>query len=107
MADYVLIYNGGSGMAASPEESAKILEAWGVWYGGLGAAVKDGGNPFSPNAKMVSADGSVTAVPADMLMSGYSILTADSLDAATTMAKGCPVLAGGGKIAVFETFNVM
>ena len=46
-------------------------------------------------------------MPADMQMSGYSILTADSLDAATTMAKGCPVLAGGGKIAVFETFNVM
>src|SRR5436305_1736216 len=107
MADYVLIYTGGGGIAATPEERAKVLEAWGAWYGGLGAAVKDGGNPFSPNAQLVSADGSVGAMPADMQMSGYSILTADSLDAATTMAKGCPVLAGGGKIAVFETFNVM
>ena len=39
--------------------------------------------------------------------SGYTILTADSLDEATTLAKGCPVLQGGANLMVFETFDVM
>jgi hypothetical protein len=36
-----------------------------------------------------------------------SIIKADSLDAAVAMAKGCPVLQGGAKITVYETFSVM
>lgn len=39
--------------------------------------------------------------------SGYSIIKADSLDAAVKMAQGCPVLQGGAKISVYETFAVM
>jgi hypothetical protein len=33
---------------------------------------------------------------------GYSILTADSLNAATEIARGCPLLKSGGKITVYE-----
>ena len=40
-------------------------------------------------------------------MSGYSLLEAESLDAAVTIAKGCPVLLGGATIEVAETFDVM
>ena len=39
--------------------------------------------------------------------SGYSIIKADSLDAAVETAKGCPVLAGGASLVVSETFPVM
>jgi hypothetical protein len=39
--------------------------------------------------------------------SGYSILTAGSLDEAVDKAKGCPVLKGGASITVYETFAVM
>ncbi len=35
------------------------------------------------------------------------VLKADSLDEAVAQAKGCPVLQGGAKIVVLETFNVM
>jgi hypothetical protein len=41
------------------------------------------------------------------MASGYSIIAADSLDEAVAMARGCPVLQGGAKIVVLETFNVM
>lgn len=33
---------------------------------------------------------------------GHTIVTADSLDDATAMAKGCPVLATGGNVEVYE-----
>jgi hypothetical protein len=39
--------------------------------------------------------------------SGYSIIQADSLDAAVVLAKGCPVTAGGASITEYETFAVM
>jgi hypothetical protein len=41
------------------------------------------------------------------MATGYSILKADSLDAAVEMARSCPVLQGGGQITVYETFQVM
>jgi hypothetical protein len=39
--------------------------------------------------------------------SGYTVVSADSLDAAADIAKGCPVLAGGASITVYESFQVM
>jgi hypothetical protein len=39
--------------------------------------------------------------------SGYSIIKADTLDAAVRAAKDCPVLAAGATIVVSETFNAM
>ncbi|HEY3228714.1 MAG TPA: hypothetical protein VGJ87_05790 [Roseiflexaceae bacterium] len=106
MPNFVLLYNGGS-MPASEAEQAAVLQAWGAWYERLGSAVVDGGNPFTPVAQSIASDGSVRDGPVGTMASGYSIITADSLDAAVEKAKGCPVLQGGGQISVYETLNVM
>ena len=68
--------------------------------------MKDGGNPFTPAAKSISGD-AVSDGGVDAMASGYSVIKADSLDAAVEMAKGCPVLQGGARISVYETFEVM
>jgi hypothetical protein len=105
MADYVLLYSGGQ-MPETDEDRATVMKAWDVWMHQLGPGLKDGGNPFTPGAaKTITADGAVRDGAGSA--SGYSILTADSLDAATEMAKGCPVLQGGAQIEVYETFAVM
>ena len=106
MANFVLLYSGGS-MPESEAEQAAAMQAWGAWYGGLGSAVVDGGNPFTPVAKSIASDGTVSDGPVGTMASGYSVIKADSLNAAVEMAKGCPVLQGGGQISVYETFNVM
>ena len=103
MANYVLVYHGG-GMPESPEEGAKVMQAWDIWFGELGDSLVDGGNPASAT-KTIAADGSVSDDPSGP--SGYSILKADSLDAAVELAKGCPVRSGGAAIQVVETFNAM
>jgi hypothetical protein len=105
MTDYVLIYQGGT-MPETEEERAKVMAAWEAWFTSLGSAVKDPGNPFSGSSKTVAADGAVTDGGGGSA-SGYTIVTADSLDAAVTIAKGCPVLQGGASITVHETFEVM
>ena len=104
MGSYVLLYSGG-GMPEGEEEQAQVMKAWTDWYAGLGAAVTDMGNPFTPQAKRLGPDGSIDDVPAEA--SGYTIVSADSLDAAGDIAKGCPVLAGGATLTVYETFQVM
>ena len=65
----------------------------------------DGGNPVS-HVKTIGNDGAVrdgTVNPP----TGYSIIKAESLDAAVALAKGCPVLGGGASIEVAETFAAM
>ena len=104
MANYLLVYHGG-GAPSDPAEGEKVMKAWMDWFGGLGAAVVDGGNPAGA-AKVVASNGSVSdGGPSGI--TGYSVLAADNLDAAAKMAKGCPILASGGSVEVVETFNAM
>lgn len=107
MANFVLVYSGGSGMAPTEAERAAVLQAWNVWFGGLGADLVDGGNPFTGAAKRVASDGAVSDGAEGSPATGYSIIKADSLDAAAEKAKGCPVLRDGGQITVYETFQAM
>jgi len=102
----LLLYSGG-GMPASEAEQKAIMDDWTAWFGKLGSALVDGGNPFTPMAKSIASDGKVSDGPVGAMASGYSVIKADSLDAAVAMAKGCPVLKGGARISVFETFNAM
>jgi hypothetical protein len=57
------------------------------------------------NSRSVAADGS--ASDGGSGMTGYSIVQADSLDAATDMARTCPIVTSGGTVEVYETFRVM
>ena len=104
MANYLLVYHGGR-MPESPEEGAKIMQAWTDWFGVLGGALVDGGNPVS-QVRTIASNGSVSNGGVNP-SSGYSVIKADSLDAAVAMAKGCPVLGGGASIEVAETFAAM
>ncbi|MGZ3611301.1 MAG: YciI family protein [Ktedonobacteraceae bacterium] len=106
MANFLLLYTGGS-MPESPAEQEAVMAAWGVWYGKIGSNLVDGGNPFTPMAKSISSNGSVSDGPVGELATGYTIIKADSLDAAVAVARECPVLQGGSKITVYETFPVM
>jgi len=72
MANYVLVYHGGS-MPESPEEGAKVMAAWTSWFGTLGDALVDGGNPAS-RTKTIGADGSVSDdMPAKRLARLYGV----------------------------------
>ncbi len=61
MANYVLVYHGGS-MPGSPEEGARVMQAWTDWFAGLGDTLVDGGNPGAietspPTARSVTTRG--------------------------------------------------
>ncbi len=103
MAKFVYTYRGGT-MPESEAEKQAAMAAWGAWLGGLGAAALDPGNPFSASST-VSAGGVADGAGAGL--GGYSIVAADSLAAAAEMTAGCPVLAGGGSVEVYEVMEIM
>ena len=104
MGKYVFAYSGGNGMAATQEERDAQMAKWGQWFGELGSAVQDGGAPTGP-AKTVGPGGSV-ADGGSRGLTGYSVISADSLDGAVEAAKGCPVLENGGSVDVYEALEM-
>ena len=73
------------------------MDAWGNWFGSMGAAVIDGGNPVG-NSSTVKSDGSLAAGGGANPASGYSLIEASSLEDAK--ASGCPILKAGGTIEI-------
>jgi hypothetical protein len=104
MPKYVLAYHGGR-RPESPAEQAKVMDAWIAWFGTLGDAVVDGGNPTGA-AKTVSSDGSITDGGGANPLNGYSLVTATDLNAAVGLAKGCPILSAGGSVEVAEAIDM-
>jgi hypothetical protein len=86
------------------------MAAWGKWCQDLGPAIVDGGNPVG-HAKTIDGGGSVAEGGGANPVTGYSVIKADSLEAAVSLAKGCPIvhdsLHPGGSIEVCETFDAM
>lgn len=92
MPKYMFAYHGGS-KPDTPEESAKEMDKWQNWLGGMGADCVDFGAPVGLS-KTVSAQ-SITDDGGANPLSGYSIVEAADDAAACEIAKGCPILQNG------------
>ena len=103
---YLLVFYGG-GMPETEAAQNRVMKQWESWYAKLGSAVVDQGLPFSGKVNKVKPDGTSGKGPIGQRATGYTILTAPTIDAATKMAKGCPILKSGGSVAVYETASQM
>ena len=92
MPNYMIAYYGGK-EPESPEEGAKHMAKWQAWVGGLGDAMVNPGTPLG-KSKTVSSAGVSDDGGSNPLM-GFSIVKADSMDAALEIAKRCPFLEMG------------
>jgi hypothetical protein len=95
---YVLVFRGQPGRTATEGEE----QAWGSWFGQLGPAIADRGN-------RVGATRTLPAVhrgdPGSAVLTGYVVIDAADLDAAATLAAGCPGLASGVDVEVAEVIR--
>lgn len=104
MPQYVFAYHGGKA-PDSPEEGERVMAQWKAWFENMGDAVVQPGAPVGMS-KTVSAGGVADDGGANPL-SGYSVISAANLDAATEMAKGCPmVISGNGSVEVAEVMEM-
>ena len=99
MANCVLLSHGRA-MPESPEAGAKFMQAWMDWYEQLGDKLVDRGNPPMIE-KQIAPDGSVSDDSGSI--NGYLIISAETLDEAVAIARGCPVIQGGSTLQVVET----
>ncbi len=104
MAKYLFVYHGG-GHPTNPAEVKQVMDAWGAWFGSMGAAVIDGGNPVGKSST-VKQDGSLVPSGGANPASGYSLIEASSLEDAHKKAKGCPILKAGGTIEIAEAMDM-
>ena len=105
MAKYVLIYSGGMGMAADPEEQQQIMADWGAWYEKMGAAIVDGGAPFG-ESKHLTGNGVEDGPLGDTPATGYTIIEADSLDAAAAACEDHAHIKHGGQVQVYTWIDM-
>lgn len=98
MPKFVFAYHGG-GMPETPEEGARMMAAWNDWYAAMGDAVVDGGAPVGQS--MTVSQGGISSDGGANPLSGYTVVQADTIDAACEMANGCPMIAdGSGSVEV-------
>jgi hypothetical protein len=90
--NFVFAYHGGR-KPESPEEGAELMARWKAWLDGLGDAVVNPGTPLGMS-KTVSSSG-VSDDGGSNPLAGFSIVNADSMDAALEMAKACPFVEMG------------
>jgi len=103
MSQYLMVYLGGN-QPSSPEEGQQHFARYMDWLSALGDAAISPANPLKDTCTM-NPDGSVTS-GGTTTMSGYTIVEADSMEAALSMAKTCPFLELGGSLEVSELLEM-
>lgn len=108
MKDFLLLFRiENSGQTPSPEEMETSMKAWMDWMGSMAAQNKliDRGNRLHAAGKVVKPGNLVTDGPYMEIkeaIGGYTLIRAESLEEASEMAKGCPILKVGGTVEVRE-----
>lgn len=103
MSQYMITYLGGN-KPSTPEEGKQHFVKYKEWLSALGEAVVSPANPLK-DTSIVNPDGSVTA-GSQTSMSGYTIVSAENMQAALDMAKACPFLDIGGTLEVSEMIQM-
>lgn len=94
MGKYVFVYYAGALDGGNAEQ-------WGAWFNKLGDKIVDPGNPFKEGGKAINSEGVMDVK--DMPVTGYSIISADSMEDATEIANGCPLVTNkNGAVCVYE-----
>ena len=108
MANYLYLFRGGGGMKhMSPQQLEENMGKWAAWVGQLSKQGQfKGGEPVAEEGRQLTGKRkTVTDGPfgeTKDIVGGYLLVTAPSLDAATELARGCPILENDGSVEVRE-----
>lgn len=103
MPQYFITYLGGD-KPSSPEEGEQHMSKYRAWLSSLGDSAVSPANPLK-DTSTVNSDGTVTT-GSTTSMSGFTIIEADSMEAALLIAKACPFLDVGGSLEVSELIEM-
>ncbi len=100
MTNYIIAYHAGE-TPQRPEDRERQMAKWQAWLGELGDAMVNPGTALG-KSEFISSSGEITQGVSGPL-TGYSVIKADSMDAALEMGKKCPFL----DIGTLEVAQIM
>ncbi|NNV55111.1 YciI family protein [Limnovirga soli] len=108
MKEFLLIFRRehiASEPALSPEQLQAMMKPWQDWIGNIAAQNKlaNSGNRLEADGRVLKTGNIVTDGPYVEIkeaIGGYIIVKANSLEEATELAKGCPILMVGGNVEI-------
>ncbi|MBS1512323.1 MAG: transcription initiation protein [Bacteroidetes bacterium] len=108
MQDFLLIFrreHTGPQSVLSPEQLQAMMKPWQDWLGSIAAQNKlvAAGNRLAHEGNVIRPNNVITNGPYVEIkeaIGGYSIIKAESLEEATELSKGCPILMVGGSVEV-------
>lgn len=113
MSNFLFLFRGGHDQSThqSPEEMQAEMQKWFTWMGKLKEKGKlVDGLPLGAEGKVVAQHGDVITngpfAEGAEIVGGYLIVTAESLDEAVELSKGCPNYAYGGTTEVREILSM-
>jgi len=87
MKKFVFLYQG------TQEPSPDAMEAWTSWFARVGDKLVDSGNPFGAGREVTTAGARELAGDVSPF-TGYSIVSAESIDDAEKLLEGLPLTGG-------------
>ena len=107
MAKFLFVYRNTSESygTMSPEEMQQMLQKWQTWIteGLRQGWMLEAGDGLKKEGRVINGNKVVSDGPfieAKEIVGGFSIVQADTLDAAAELAKGCPIFLRGGSVEV-------
>ena len=108
MKDFLLIFRRDASTEdarLSPEQLQAMMKPWQDWMGSIAAQNKlvNQGNRLEGTGNVVKPNNIITNGPYIEIkeaVGGYTIIKASSLEEATEISKGCPILQVGGSVEV-------
>ena len=76
-----------------------VMQAWGQWFASLGDKIVDPGSPLVAGREITHAGTKELAIDKDAI-TGYTVISAASLDEAEQIAKTCPIITS---MRIYET----
>lgn len=84
------------------EPGRETMDAWSSWFAEIGESIVDSGNPFGPGRE-VTRKGSREVGAGPDALSGYTIVNAESMDAAEKLLTNCPI---GTSVRIYEAVSM-
>jgi hypothetical protein len=80
----------------------QIMDAWNKWFASIGDKIVDPGSALGPGRE-ISRSGTKDLPLGSESVTGYTVIIADSIDAAEQIAKGCPMITS---VRVYEAMSM-
>jgi hypothetical protein len=115
MAKFLFVYRNSAESygTLSPEVMQQMLQKWNAWIteGLRQGWMLDAGDGLKREGRVVNAKKVITDGPfieVKEVVGGFSIVQADTLEAAAELARGCPIFQRGGSVEVrpLQGFNM-